>query len=257
MVELLFLGTGGGRFNLISQLRRTAGFAIIGQLKIYVDPGPGSLSACKEFSFDPCNVDVLVASHNHIDHTNDAGLIAEAMSDYSRKRKGWLIGSRSVIGGDENGDKGITYYHQRKLAHISRAVAGKKILVRKGSARAALTPFPVRHEDKTGFGFVLEMGGKRIGYTSDTEYYEGMAKHYTGCDVLIANNLKAGNDGVPGHLHSATTARLLSEARPKLAVLTHIGKRLILAGPAREAKRIQKLSGVRTISAKDGMRIKL
>lgn len=257
MIRVLFLGTGGGRFNLISQLRRTAGFCIQGPLNFYVDPGPGSLAACKEFSLDPRSMDALVVSHNHIDHTNDAGLIAEAMSDYSRKRRGWLIGSESVIDGDENGDKGITRYHQKKISHVRRAAHGKKIAIRKGSARATLTPFPVRHEDKTGFGFVLEMGGKRIGYTSDTEYYAGISRHYSGCDILIANNLKAGDDGVPGHLHSATTARLLSEAKPKLAILTHMGRRLILASPSREAKRIGKLSGAKTIPAEDGMEITL
>jgi len=256
MVEILFLGTGGGRFNLISQLRRTAGFCICGSFNIYVDPGPGALVACKEFSFDLSKVNFLVVTHNHIDHTNDAGLIAEAMSDYSRKKRGWLIASKSVIKGDELGDRGITNYHMNKLEHVRVARHGQKIEIRAGKRRATLVPVKVRHEDSSGFGFVLKMDGKRIGYTSDTEYYAGISKHYSNCDLLIANNLKSADDSVPGHLYGSTTARLLSESKPKAAVITHLGRRLIISGPQNEAKRISRLSGVKTTAAKDGMRIK-
>ena len=118
-----------------------------------------------------------------------------------------------------------------------------------------LFPAPVRHGGSDGFGFVLWMDGQRIGYTSDTEYFEGMPAHYRDCDVLIANNLKAREDGIPGHLYSGATARLLREAKPKLALLSHIGMDLIRAGPKREAEKIGRLSGVRTVSAEDGMRI--
>lgn len=257
MVEILFLGTGGGRFNLISQLRRTAGFCITGSFKIYVDPGPGSLLSCKKFLFDPRKVDILVVTHNHIDHTNDSGLIAEAMSDYSRRKKGLLIASKSVIDGDEFGDRGITKYHMGKLKRVLIARHGKKILIVSGGKKAVFLPIRTKHEDASGFGFVLEMDGKKIGYTSDTEYFPGLPNSYSGCDLLIANNLKSAEDSVPGHLYSLTTARLLSESKPKVAIITHMGKRLILSGPEKEAKRISGLSNVRTIAAKDGMKIRV
>jgi len=255
-VEILFLGTGGGRFNLISQLRRTAGFCILGGLNIYVDPGPGALVACKEFGFDPRKIDALVVTHNHVDHTNDAGILAEAMTDHATAKKGAFIGSKTVIEGDEFGDKGITHYHLGKVACAHEALYGHPIAIRARGKTATLIPAPVRHEDATGFGFTLEMGGKKIGYTSDTEYYAGMARHYAGCDALIANNLKAKADDIPAHMNSDTTIRLLAEAKPKLAILTHLGRKLILSGPEKEAKKIAKASGVRTIAAKDGMKIR-
>ena len=99
------------------------------------------------------------------------------------------------------------------------------------------------------------MDGARIGYTSDTEYFPSLHKHFLHCDILIANNLKAGADGVPGHLYSDTTAKLLSECSPKLCVLTHMGQSLIKSGPDAEANKIEKASGVRTIAATDGMKI--
>ena len=252
-MEIVFLGTGGGRFNLISQARRTGGFLIRGGLQIHVDPGPGALAACKEFSQDATKTDAVVVTHNHIDHLNDAALMLEAINCFPDRKKGVLVASRSILEGDEFGERGISSYFTRKAERSHIARAGRPIII--GGAR--ITPTPVRHEDRTGFGFVLGMGGAKIGYTSDTEYFPALPPHFSGCDVLIANNLKAADDGVGGHLYSATTARLLRECSPppKLCVLTHMGMSLLKAGPGKEAKRIQAASGVRTIAATDGMRL--
>ena len=256
MVEIVFLGTGGGRFNLVKQIRRTAGFRINGSLCIHVDPGPGTLFACRDFSQRPEKTDVIIVTHNHIDHVNDAGLLIESMADGWRiKKKGMLIGSGSVIEGDANGDKGVSKYHLGRMESHEVAQAGKKIAISIGGKTALLLPTRVKHDDRTGFGFVLEMDGARIGYTSDTEYFEGISGQYRGCDVLVANCLKPKKDEIPGHLYSGAVARLFSEAEPRLGVLTHLGMSMVKAGPEKEAKKIKKESGIRAIAAKDGMKI--
>lgn len=256
MVEIVFLGTGGGRFNLVKQIRRTAGFRINGSLLMHVDPGPGALFAARDFLQHLEKTDVIVVTHNHIDHMNDANLLIESMADgWKVKKKGMLIGSESVIGGDENGDKGVSSYHLGRMERHEVAKAGDKIAISIGGKSALLHPTRVKHDDRTGFGFVLEMDGAKIGYTSDTEYFEGMGKLYAGCDVLIANCLKPAEDGIPGHLSGSTTARLFSEAKPGLGVLTHLGMKMINAGPEKEAEKIQKMCGVKTIAATDGMKI--
>ncbi|MFA6489051.1 MAG: MBL fold metallo-hydrolase [Candidatus Micrarchaeia archaeon] len=252
-MQIVFLGTGGGRVNLLSQERSTGGFRINGPIKIHVDPGPGALIFGNKYGQKAADVQLLIVTHNHIDHVNDAGLMIEAMSEYALKKKGRLIASKSVIIGDENGDKGVTNYHLNKLESYAVAEPGVAIGVKIGNASCRIIPVPVRHEDTTGFGFVLEMGGKRIGYTSDTEYFEGIAGHYAGCGILIVNNIKATPDNLKGHMHSAVTAKLLSEAKPALAIITHMGMKLLHAGPEAEAEKISKASGVKTIAAKDGM----
>ncbi|MFA5930456.1 MAG: MBL fold metallo-hydrolase [Candidatus Micrarchaeia archaeon] len=254
-MEIVFLGTGGGRFNLVSQLRRTGGFIIRGGLQLHVDPGPGALAACHDFSIDPEKTGAVVVTHNHIDHLNDAALMLEAINCYPDRKRGALIASGSVIDGDEYGEKGISSYFMGKLSSSRIASQGKPVLLGTGKRRAKLIPTPVRHEDRTGFGFVLEMEGKRVGYTSDTQYFAALPQHFMRCDILIANNLKAWADGVPGHLYSATTVKLLSACSPSLCVLSHMGRSLIESGPDAEARKIQKASGVRTIAATDGMRI--
>lgn len=256
-IEIVFLGTGGGRVNLLSQKRSTGGFRINGPAAIHVDPGPGALLSGNRFGQRAADVQLLIVTHNHVDHVNDAGLIAEAMSHYALRKKGVIVASKSVIKGDKNNDKGISNYHLGKMQRAIVAVPGRKISLRIGGASLSLLPTPVRHEDGTGFGFVLCMGGKRIGYTSDTEYFPGLGKSFSGCDALIANSIKSSRDGLTGHLYSEASARLFSEARPKLGIITHLGMKLLLSGPGKEARRIEKLSGVRTIAAKDGMKLRL
>lgn len=255
-MEIVFLGTGGGRFNLIEQKRRTGGFRINGSMNFHVDPGPGALAACHAFRQDPRSADFIIATHNHIDHVNEAGLIIEAITQGKwPKKSGGIISSKSVLVSDEYGERAISTYHTDLLAKKIIAIPGKSATLSLRGKRAKIKFVPVAHEDLTGFGFVLEMDGARIGYTSDTEYYQGISAHFAGCDILVANNLKSARDSVPGHLHSAHTSLLFSEAKPKLGVLTHLGLSLIKGNPSLEAKKIEKQSGVRTIAAVDGLRI--
>ena len=236
------------------QIRRTGGFRINGPLNIHVDPGPGALFSSLHFGQDAGKLDLIIITHNHIDHTNDAGLLVEAFSRYGQKC-GFLVGSASAVHGDENGDRGISAYHLESLEKYWVAEAGKKLEIEIRGKKLSLMPTKVKHEDAAGFGFVLEMGGKRVGYTSDTEYFKGIGRQYTGCDVLLANSLKPKADGVPGHLDTAGTAKLVSEAKPKLAVMTHLGMSMLKAGPEAQAAIVERESGVRTAAAQDGMRI--
>ena len=96
-MEIVFIGTGGGRFNLIAQERGTGGFRINGGINIHVDPGPGALLRGNELGQDARNLDYVIVTHDHIDHVNDAALLLEAMSDYSRGRGGGLVSSKSVL----------------------------------------------------------------------------------------------------------------------------------------------------------------
>jgi ribonuclease BN (tRNA processing enzyme) len=252
-MEITFLGTGGGRFNLIKQVRRTGGLYLSGALRMHIDPGPGALAACRAYLIDPAKTHAVVATHNHIDHMNDASLMLEAVNCFPGMKKGIFISTASMLVGDEYGERGISSYFTDKLFRAVVARQGKPVRL----GKAILMPTPVRHEDATGFGFVLDMDGCRLGYTSDTEYFPTLPRHFPDCDLLIVNCLKPARDSIGGHLYTATAARLLSECRPRLCALSHMGLSFLKAGPARQAAEIARQSGVRTIAATDGMRISI
>ncbi|MEM4554685.1 MAG: MBL fold metallo-hydrolase [Candidatus Anstonellaceae archaeon] len=253
-MEIIFLGTGGGRFNMVKQIRRTGGWRINGSLTFHVDPGPGALFSSLKYKQDAKKIDAIVVTHNHIDHTNDTGLLIEAFAIYGKKN-GFLIGSESVIYGDEKGDRGVSNYHLNMLKKYWVAKPGQEMKLSIKNKRFSLHATKVRHEDKTGFGFLLKLDGKTIGYTSDTEYFEGIGKQYRGSDVLIVNCLKPKNDKIPGHLDTSSASMLISEAMPALAIITHLGIRMLMVGPKREAKKIQRQTGVATVAAHDGMKV--
>ena len=52
-VQLLFLGTGGGRFATIYQTRSTGGFILRDACTLHVDPSPGALSNMSRAGVDP------------------------------------------------------------------------------------------------------------------------------------------------------------------------------------------------------------
>lgn len=257
MAKILFLGTGGGRINLLRQLRGTGGFLVRdGGAIIHVDPGPGALFALNSLKIDPLSIGAAIVTHAHIDHMHDAPLILEAMSRHMTEKKGVLIASKYTVQGDETGDRAITLYHQSMLRQnivLAPGVEKKVEMPSKGGAcHFKITGTPVRHEDGSGFGFVMEIGGTKIGYTSDTEYFKELPAHFIGCNVLIANNIKGADDPYTGHLDSASCARLFSEAKPQCGIISHMGMKLLASGPEAEAMKISEASGVKVIAARDG-----
>lgn len=246
-MRILFLGTGGGRINLVKQFRSTAGFVILGSKSIYVDPGPGVIHQARRFRLNLEKIDVVFISHGHIDHANDAELLVEALTRATLRRRGSVIADSVALRGSTTFEPVLSKYHQGLLDKVYEIAAGKEITI--DSAKFIGTP--TQHDDPAT-GFILEMDGKKIGYTSDTEYFEGL-RVFKGCDLLIVNMLRASaKEEIKGHLDKKTTAKLLSEVRPKLALLTRFGGEFMRVRAEDVAKEIESVSKVKTLAPRDG-----
>lgn len=249
-MKITFLGSGGGRFSAISQRRMTGGFRIdnVGGKNYHIDPGPGALVRTYQFGFDPRNLNGVFVSHAHTDHYNDAEILIEAMTKGMTKYKGTIFGSTSVLEGFENWGPCISKYHQSKSRKVilepgvEKEVDGLKI---KGTR--------IDHGDPAGSGFQIDYRGFKLSYTSDTGYFDGLAEDHEGSDILIASVLRPGNRSINGHMCSRNFIDLINEVKPKVAVMTHLGLKMISSNPVREAKKISKQTGVKTIAAYDGL----
>ena len=249
-MKIIFLGTGGGRFSAINQRRMTGGFRIdnLGGKNYHIDPGPGALVRTYQFGLDPRNIDGIFVSHAHTDHYNDAEILIESMTKGMTQNYGTIIGSRSVLSGFDLWGPCISDYHQSK---------SKVLELEEGDIRyfdnCLIRGTPTRHGDPKGVGFQIEYKDFKISYTSDTSYFPELSEAHEGADIFIASVLRPGGKSIKGHLCSSGFIKLIKEIKPKLAIMTHLGLKMISNNPIGEAKRITKLTGVKTLAAFDGM----
>lgn len=285
--EIVFVGTGGSPINLIRQVRATGGFYIeLPQVRLYVDPGPGALVHARALGLPLESLDAVYVSHGHIDHYSDAGVIVEAMCRAMSVRRGLLLAPRTVL---EEGLIGAFHQGRRPEAPYPggpRAVAlgaGTPVVLGDG---AILEPV-VAHHSGENFGFVLRASGVRIGYTSDTGYllayrnadgervavepgrpilefeaaeevHLDLKAAFSEVDVLIAN-VTFMNHFPSRQLTAIGLGDLLTKSSVGQAVITHVDP--ALTGPGGEdrtpllAEYVERVSGVPTRLARDGMRL--
>lgn len=252
-VEITLLGTGGGRFATITQKRRTAGIRIITEsLNLHLDPGPGALVHSINMGLNPQKLTAVFVSHCHPDHYTDAEVLIEAMTRGMTRKRGILAAAKSVLTGNEVCEPSISKYHQQMPEQKFEAVHGLEFRV----ADLNVLVTEARHTDPDTVGFRFET--KEFGdfaYTSDTEYFEGIGKYYKGVRLLLLCVMRPSGKPWKGHMTTEDAIKIIEEASPEKAVLTHFGMQMIFKGPAREARFIEEKTGVPTIAATDGMRI--
>ena len=57
------------------------------------------------------------------------------------------------------------------------------------------------------------------------------------------------------HLNTDEVRRIVDESKPGIVILTHIGMKMLNAGPEGEAAYIEEETGVPAVAARDGMRV--
>lgn len=242
-MELVFLGTGGGRFVTTTQRRATGGILFKGEKTVLIDPGPGSLLRFYQFGEDPRGVDVLLISHRHTDHCAGAIPIIEAMTRATKVRRGVLIAHKDVLEETEDYPM-IPRFHQNLLS--------ERHSVNDFFEYDNIKTFPTQHTC-SGIGFVIG----DVGYTGDTGYSESLLRCLKGIKKLVINLGIPDKKLRPKYPSAGLAELLINEIKPKLAIITHFGISALRYGPEKLARELSESTGVRVIPANDGMRINL
>lgn len=254
-IKLTFLGTGGGRFATITQKRHTGGIRIIAnKLNAHLDPGPGALIYSLNAGLDPQKISALLISHSHPDHYTDAEVLIEAMTHGTTKKRGFLIAPHGVLFGNNAVEASVSKYHQAMPSRTFEAKSGEIFDV--DNTKVKVTE--ARHSDPDTVGYRFETNDfGDFAYTSDTEYFEGIGRPYQNLRLLVLCVLRPSGNPWKGHMTTEDAVKIVEEAKPEMAVLTHFGMQMIFKNPENEARIIEEKTRVKTTAAKDDMRIRI
>ena len=252
-VKITFLGTGGGRFTTIYQIRATGGVYIEDRIKMHVDPGPGALVQMHRYNIDPTKTDVIAISHSHTDHYTDGEVLIEGITNGGTKKKGYLIGSKSVIEGFDQYGPAISRYHQGLVEKSISMSPGDVFRI----GDFEITATKSFHSDPTTIGFKIRTSSGLISYVADTDYDDSLIKEHKNVRVIILPVTRPLGAKIPYHLSTKEAAKIVEGVKPEVAILTHFGLKMLSENPEYQADWIWKETGIKTIAAEDGMVVKI
>lgn len=255
-ISVRFLGTGGARFVTAKQIRATGGMWLSfgpaagpPETQIHVDPGPGALVRALE-SVPPCDpeaLDAIVLSHKHLDHSGDVNVMIEAMTVGGFRPSGTLLAPRDAFEGEPV-----------ILPYAARFVPQRHVLVERGGpwhVGDVAIRTSVRHvHGVETLGLHFAYAGTTVSYLPCTRLFAGLAEDYArhAPDVLILNVLRYRDRIDADHLTFDDAREILTVVKPKVAVFTHFGTRMLEAGPERLARELEDELGLAVRAARDG-----
>lgn len=252
MSWIKFLGTAGARFVVMKQLRASGGLWLnMDDTNVLIDPGPGSLIKCLSSKprLNPLDLNGIILTHRHLDHSNDVNIMIEAMTNGGFKKKGVVFAPKDALVGD---DPVILRYVREHVEKI-------EVLQEKGSYTIGSIRFstPVKHvHGVETYGLNIKGKNISVSFITDTRYFEGLETYYNG-DVLVINVVRLEEKEGIEHLSLKDAEKILSVNKPRLGVLTHFGMTMLKARPWELAEQLSQKLGIKVIAARDGMTIDL
>jgi phosphoribosyl 1,2-cyclic phosphodiesterase len=253
MTSLTFLGTGGGRYTTIYQVRATGGMYIHDQGRLHLDPGPSALAGMRSLHLDPALTDCVMVSHCHPDHYGDAEMLIEGMTKGGHRHSGKLVAPRSVLEGGGKFSQAISTYHQTLPQEVIKVAPGDRFQ----AAGMMVEATPAVHSDPDAVGFRFDTQAGTVSYVGDSEIDDRLFHAHEGARVLIINLTCTTRTRIPMPMYTETAAELISGIGPEAAVLTHFGVGVFEDGVDEQVRYIEKRTGVRTIAAEDLMTIEM
>ena len=230
-VTVRFVGSGdsfgsGGRFQTCILVDGPAS-------RFAIDFGTSSLIALAQQGIDHNSIDAILLTHLHGDHCGGVPfLVIDAMLGARRTRPLLVAGPRDL---------------EVRMAAIREALfPGSHVMRPKfplawmelvpGHPHPVLdlhvTAQPARHTAETNpTALRVEVGGKVVAYTGDTEWTDEVAKVAAGADLLIAESYYY-EKPVKWHLNYPDIVARRAELGARRIILTHMSKEMLAKADA-------------------------
>lgn len=245
-MKLTFMGTAGARFMVAKQLAASGGLYVEdGKARIALDPGPGAIVQYAKRKVDLTKLDAIVVSHRHLDHCGDVNVMVEAMTEGGFAHRGRLFCPSDAL----DDDPVVLKYLRRFPQEVVRLEPETTYSV--NGLEFSTSPRHVHQVETFGFRF-----GDRLGWVTDSAYYDGIAEQHK-ADVMIIHTVLMQCRAELPHLCLDDAERIIREAKPKLAILTHYGMTVWRAHPWELAADLTQRLGIEVKAARDGMAIEI
>lgn len=250
-----FLGTAGARYVVLKQLRSSAGaYLNINGQGIILDPGPGTLVRCAASKPKIVGKDInaIILSHTHIDHSTDVNVMIELMTDGGFTKRGVLFAPEEALSG---GDAVVLRYVRPFLDRIEVLKPNTDYTL--GGLR--FRTHGKHHHSTETYGFTFSSAEGPVSFIVDTLFFPELCEWYAGSAVLVINLVRL----IPHesekvmHLTYDDAKTLIGTIRPRLAIITHFGMTMIKAKPWEVASKLSDDTGVEVIAAGDGKTVEL
>jgi phosphoribosyl 1,2-cyclic phosphodiesterase len=245
-MKLTFMGTAGARFMVAKQLAASGGLYLEdGNTRISLDPGPGAVVQYAKRKVDLTKLDAIVLSHRHLDHSGDVNVMVEGMTEGGFSRRGRLFCPGDAL----DSDPVVLNYLRRFPEEIVRLEPETSYSV--NGLTFTTSPRHVHQSETYGFRF-----GDRLGWVTDSQYYDGIAEQHK-ADVMVIHLVLMQCRAELPHLCLDDAERIIRDAKPRLAILTHYGMTVWRAHPWELAAGLTQKLGIEVKAARDGMAVDL
>lgn len=246
--RITFLGTAGEN-SVLAKYDKTGGGVIleIDDKSFFLDPGPGALVQAGRLKFNLRENTALILSSSRIEQCNDINSVIDAMTVSGLDKRGVLLANMKAFG-----EKSLLLEpYKLWVERIIHLESGKRI----GIEDIDIHVLSTTEENAFGLSFFTKEG--KITYTSNTSCTSEIIEQYKGSSLLILNIFHPRGITSSGFLNTDDAITIVQAVKPKLAVITHFGMKMIKAEPLYEAREIQRQTNIQVIAAKEGLTLSL
>ena len=246
MANLLFMGTASDPLSVAKQMHASGGIALEHQgILFLVNPGPGSLIRAKQFGCPLRDVSGIILTDLTLEAANDVNVVIDAMTYSGHDKRGILICPREAVESDDP----LVLKRSKNLL--------ERIIIMEPKKRVGIDDVEVyglRTNRVASIGYKFVTSEFVLSYLSDPVFSVDLFDDLMGSDIIIlglkheANATEINDDRLTFH----QVAKIISEVKPRLAIITDFSASVINADPLLQARLLQKETGIQVISAKDG-----
>jgi ribonuclease BN (tRNA processing enzyme) len=210
-------------------------FVEVGDQKLLVDPGPGSLRQLAHLDVHINELDRMVITHRHPDHTLDLMLFMFASRFEQMERQQDLEIICPVDFSDMVEDMKSLYdgFLEPETYEIHLEEVEDVVLDFPGWT---LDIYPTIHMKGSFCCSFLSDEGAKIFYSSDTAYAQTVATAAQDADIAVVECSLPDDMDVDGHMTPDTVEQLASVAEPYLLLLTHLYPPVLEQDPVAQIK---------------------